>query len=149
MGRLWRAACVFAQLGGCWALLASLAIVADCGCAGTWDWTRCHEPQLRTTIAATDVALLAVDAGQSRYMVEHYHAPTASAPNGFHEINPVLGAYPTKTEVTLYCAAWAAAVVAGRIWLPRWASWAISGAVLAFEAETIAVDTSLGEVPTW
>jgi len=109
------------------------------GCAGTW------EPKARTAAAATDVALLAVDVAQSRWMAEHYGGGAA----GFHEDNPLLGRNPSKAAVTAYCAAWAAAVIGTRIWGPKWASWALSGLVFAIEADTVEYNASIGEGMTW
>lgn len=129
-------------------LLLAVIIMLVAGCAGTWDFTKTHEPQLRTSIAAADVALLTEDTLQSYWMVDHYHRTAASTNLEYHENNPVLGRYPSKLDITLYCGAWAGAVVAGRLWLPPWASWALSGAVFAMEVFAVGDDyINWGERP--
>lgn len=134
---------------GRWFVIFVLAVGAA-GCAGTWDFTRQHESQLRTSLAATDVALLTEDNFQSYWMVDYYHKASPTTHMEYHEDNPILGRYPSKLDITLYCASWAAVVVASRLWLPRWASWAVSGAVFAMEAWAVSDDYfNQGERPTF
>lgn len=130
-------------------VLAALALASlASGCAGTWDLAGHPGPKVRTAIAGTDVALLMEDALQSRWMVNHYHVPGPYG-GGVFETNPMLGRYPSKLAVTAYCGAWIAAVVAGRLYLPRWAQWALLGSTLAVETWTVEDDYRMGERPAW
>jgi hypothetical protein len=85
-----------------------------------------------TTVAAE--TLLVADMSQTRWMAEQ---PCGDGAGQYTEANPLLPRCPTKRDVTVYVGAWMVAVGAGHAVLPRWASWTLSGAVLAVEAWTV------------
>ena len=116
------------------------------GCAGTWDTAAHKDATLRTSLAATDVALLGVDMMQSRHMPDAYDM---TLPRYYTEANPFLGTHPTKLAITAYCATWAAATIATRLWAPRWAQWAVLGAVGAIETETVWSNDREGLSASW
>jgi predicted MFS family arabinose efflux permease len=105
-------------------IICALVALTLIGCAGTW------EPRARTVATVAVVGLLAADTLQSRWMVEHYGPK-------LYEQNLLLGRYPSKRTLTLYLGAWAGAMVASRVWLPKWATWTILGVVGSVEAWTV------------
>jgi hypothetical protein len=135
-------------------LVLLLALV---GCAGTFDGSRAWEPRVRTGAAGVAVALLAVDVGQTRWMADNYNShvmrcpcvPGATHGYSYTEMNPLLGEHPSKLAATAYLGTVAAGVVATRAWAPRWASWAVSGLVVAVESTIVIHNANNGEGMSW
>lgn len=101
-------------------VLALVIFLAGCG---RW------EPRARTAATVLATGLLVVDAGQTRWMTYHYDHLT--------EANPVLGEQPSRSVVNAYFATWVTTTIAGRIWLPRWACWALNVGLISAETWTV------------
>ena len=136
-------------------MLAAVVVLAS-GCAGSFGGssssTTEHHTRLRASdaVAVGDVALLTLDALQSRDMTRYYPGRAVS-PMGYYlaESNPLLGRTPSKTELTVYCGVWAVAVVAASRFDNRLIRYGIPAAVMAFEIHATIGNYQNGERPQW